>query len=109
MQSHLLRDLLVAAGHQVTTSNDAGLNGEDDDVVMVITSNVADFLELHGDYLARKEDHPGILAVHLNNNPRKDTTAQQIVDAIAHVRDWQAQPWTAADFRTQFVYLNDYQ
>ena len=67
-----LAPALRARGVDVVTAHEAGLTGQDDDVVLahavndgrtVYTFNAGDFSRLHGEYLRQGQDHFGILIV----------------------------------------------
>jgi hypothetical protein len=90
--SHELKRLLIEAGHDVETPADVHppLTGEDDSVHftharatgrIIITLNARDFKEIHD----KVPDHPGILVVYQDNNPAKDTSCREIVQAIANL------------------------
>ena len=85
-----LVDALRAAGHRVIIPVEVGLRGEDDDVhfnksrelgAQVVTRNARDFAAL----IAADSAHPGILAVYLDNDPKRDMTIAEIVRAIANL------------------------
>jgi len=82
--------LLLRAGHDVETPADVHppLTGEDDAAHFahakavgraILTLNPRDFKELHN----QDTDHPGILSVYQDNDPSKDMSHRQIVQAIA--------------------------
>lgn len=82
--------LLEAASHQVTTPRQAGTTGMDDDVhfryaadhsLILVTKNPDDFLELH----QQNTQHSGILLVYQDNNPDRDMSHAEIVQAIANL------------------------
>jgi len=90
--SHELKRLLLAAGHDVAVPADAQppLTGADDAVHfaharatgrVILTLNPRDFKDLHD----QEPDHPGILAVCQDNDPTKDMSYRQIVQAIANL------------------------
>lgn len=90
--SRSLCDLLRGAGHTVVTSADAGLRGEDDEVhfdyairerFALVTYNAKDFQTLARLRREAGDDHPGVIAIYQDNNPRRDMTDQDIVAAIA--------------------------
>lgn len=66
---------------------------------VILTYNPADFLHLHN--LA--SDHPGILAVYQDNDPSKDMTYADIVQAIANLEN------TTTTVAGGFWVLNAYQ
>jgi predicted nuclease of predicted toxin-antitoxin system len=109
--SHSLARLLRQAGHTVTTPADAGLTGSDDDVhfayavhqgLIVLTKNPADFHDLH----ELNENHPGILAVHQDNDVSKDMSDPEIVQAIASLEAVYAQ--TNTPLANEFHDLNQW-
>jgi predicted nuclease of predicted toxin-antitoxin system len=82
--------LLQAAGHQVTTPQQAGIAGRDDEVhlayafangLVLVTKNPDDFLELHH----KNRQHAGILLVYQDNNPDRDMSHADIVRAITNL------------------------
>ena len=91
--NRLLVDALTAAGHDVQTVSQVNLMSRADDVVfthaiaenrIVITSNCGDFIELSDARIAAKEHHPGVLLVFQYNNPNKDMSVPEIIEAIAN-------------------------
>src|SRR5207302_554368 len=88
--SNLLADLLRLAGHRAVRPADFGLDGADDDVHLafaakdgfaIITKNPADFENLH-DF---DPNHAGILAVYRDNDPARDMSDAEIVNAISNL------------------------
>jgi hypothetical protein len=86
------RRLLLEAGHdvQIPADLEPPLTGADDPIHFVyakaagriiLTLNPRDFMELHN----QDPDHPGILAVYQDNNPAKDMSSAQIVQAISNL------------------------
>jgi hypothetical protein len=82
--------LLEAAGHQVTTPQQAGTTGREDKVhfhyasdnrLILITKNPDDFLELH----EKDPDHAGILLLYQDNDPDRDMNHADVVRAIANL------------------------
>jgi hypothetical protein len=74
----------------VTTPQQAGITGRDDDVhfmyaadngLVLLTKNPDDFLELHD----KDNQHPGLLLVYQDNNPDRDMSHTEIVAAIANL------------------------
>jgi hypothetical protein len=107
--SHRLRQLLLEAGYDVETPADVHppLTGADDAVHFVhakaagrtiLTLNPRDFKELHD----RDPDHFGILAVYQDNDPTKDMSYHQIVQAIANLES------TGVTIAREFWSLNRY-
>jgi hypothetical protein len=89
--STLLVQLLRSAGHEVETPSEAIMTGEDDAVQfthavnedrVLLTRNHDDFRNLHNLATALRGNHPGILVVCKENNPRRDLTPRGIVRAI---------------------------
>lgn len=104
-QRRILIQLLRAAGHDVLTVNEAGLNSQDDDIVfsqarqenrIVLTRNVQDFKALHNN----EGRHPGILVEHQNNDPAMNMKIVDIVQAIGNI---EASGWNLTG---QLVALN---
>ena len=90
--SELLADLLRQAGHRVVRPTDASVNleGEDDDIhfafaaannLTVITKNPSDFEHLHD----LDPNHAGVLAVYQDNDPSRDMSDAEIVNAIRNL------------------------
>jgi hypothetical protein len=88
--SHLLRRLLVEAGHTVVIPADVQLSGARDEVhfeyarsrgLILVTRNPKDFLALH----ERTADHAGLLLVYRDNDPTRDMTAPDILRAISNL------------------------
>ena len=82
--------MLRAAGHRVVIPADAGLTGMSDDLhfryaadhsLVLLTKNPRDFVELH----ATNPAHAGILVVYQDNNPERDMTYAEIVQALANL------------------------
>jgi predicted nuclease of predicted toxin-antitoxin system len=91
--SHLAR-LLRHAGHDVQLPSDVGLSGEDDavhltyaakDVRVLLTGNHRDFLNLHNLVMQVRGQHPGILVVRRDNDPKRDLTPTGIVRAVRNL------------------------
>jgi predicted nuclease of predicted toxin-antitoxin system len=89
----LLVDALIAAGHDVQTVNQAGLVSRSDDAVFAhaiaenrvfITSNCGDFTELAQARITANAHHPGVLLVFQYNNPNKDMSVPELIQAIAN-------------------------
>ena len=87
-----MRRRLSAAGHDVETPGDARswLSGADDRAHFMhakaagrtlLTLNARDFKELHD----RDPVHAGILAVYQDNDPARDMSYRDIVQAIANL------------------------
>lgn len=90
--SHLLRRLLIEAGHdvQVPADLDPPLTGAADAVHfayakandrVILTFNPRDFLDLHEE----DSNHPGILTVYQDNDPTKDMSYREMVKAISNL------------------------
>ncbi len=90
--SRELKRLLVEAGHNVQTPDDVkpSLAGEDDAVHfahvkmagrVILTYNSKDFKALHD----ADPNHAGILAIYQDNDPTRDMTYRQIVQAIGNL------------------------
>jgi hypothetical protein len=109
--SHILRDLLTQAGHQVVVPADAGLAGEDDPThfayavahgLILLTKNPRDFVLLHEACLAQQQHHPGLFVVYQDNDRSRDMKAADIVRSVANVESL-GQPLADA-----LVVLNEY-
>jgi len=90
--SYELRRLLLEAGHDVEVPADVRppLTGADDAVHLahaqhaqraILTFNPRDFKELHD----QNPDHAGILVVYQDNDPIRDMSYRQIVQAIVNL------------------------
>jgi predicted nuclease of predicted toxin-antitoxin system len=90
--SHELRRLLIEAGHDVRIPADVRppLTGQHDQQHfayanssgrVLLTKNPRDFREFH----RRFTGHPGILAVYQDNDPNRDMSQREIVQAIANL------------------------
>lgn len=84
--------LLEAANHEVTTPQQAGTTGREDEVhfryavensLILITKNPDDFLELH----EKNSQHAGILLVYQDNDPDRDMCHAEVVKAIANMEE----------------------
>ncbi len=92
--SHKLKQLLAEAGHDVQVPADVfpPLTGAEDPVHFaharasgraIITLNARDFKEIHDHNL----DHFGILIVYQDNDPTRDMSYSEIVQAIANLEN----------------------
>ncbi len=92
--SRKLRQLLVEAGHDVEVPADVfpPLTGANDPIHfahakaagrVIITLNARDFKEIHN----HDPDHSGILIVYQDNDPSKDMSYDEIVQAIANLEN----------------------
>jgi predicted nuclease of predicted toxin-antitoxin system len=92
-------DVIVASGDPaLEVLNDADLLREAtrQDRVLV-TFNVADFVELARECAHRNEDHMGIIVIHARTYPRKGVGAiAKALDSLLHSHD---------DFTNVFLYL----
>jgi len=86
--------LLTQAGHDVVRPADVGLPGEDDPVHLAyaaqegrvfLSGNHRDFLNLHNLVARTHGQHPGILIVRRDNDPKRDLTPAGIVRAIRNL------------------------
>lgn len=82
--------LLEQAGHHVITPAHAALTGQADAVhlhyaaahgLVLLTKNPDDFVELH----EADADHAGILLIYQDNDPDRDMSNAEIVQAIANL------------------------
>lgn len=98
--SHRLAQLLMQAGHEVTTPVQAGISKRADPVhfdfavaqgLILVTKNPLDFFRLH----QSKQIHPGILAIYQDNDPHRDMNYGEIVDAIGRLEQTYAQSETS--------------
>jgi predicted nuclease of predicted toxin-antitoxin system len=92
MSSRRLATHLRAAGHDVTTADDAGLVSVTDPRVLiraiadgrpVLTRDYEDFADLHDLLQAAGGHHPGLLIVRFDNDPRHNLTDRGIASALA--------------------------
>lgn len=106
-QARQLILLLRNAGHDVQTVSEANLTDQSDPSVLaharhesrlVLTRNCGDFQALH----RSGPPHPGILGVFQYNNPEKDMSYADIVQAIANLT---TSGWI---FAGEFVVLNQW-
>ncbi len=92
-------DVIVASGDPALEAiSDADLLREAtrQDRVLV-TFNIADFVELARDNAHRNEDHKGIIVIHARTYPRKGVGAiARALDSLLHSHD---------DFTNAFLYL----
>lgn len=88
--SKQLTGMLRAAGHDVLTPVEAGTLGLPDrehllravsDGRILITHNCSDFEQLHGEF----GRHPGIVAVYQDNDPQRDMSYGDIVNALSNL------------------------
>jgi hypothetical protein len=86
----ILVNLLLQAGHDVLTVNEAELSGQSDRTVfkyassqgrLVLTRNYDDFQALHEE----NPIHPGILVIYGDANYAKDMNFKDIIRAIANL------------------------
>ena len=94
-QRRILIQLLRAAGHDVLTVNESGLNSQEDSIVfslarqenrVVLTRNVQDFKALHN----TKSRHPGILVEYQNADT---ATNMKIIDIVQAIGNIEASGW----------------
>jgi len=92
--SRQLSQVLRNAGHHVSTPADLGTFGAPDPVHLTrairddrvfLTRNARDFTLLHDLVRASGGGHPGILLLHLDNDPTRDLTPRGIATAIARI------------------------
>jgi predicted nuclease of predicted toxin-antitoxin system len=104
-QAKQLVTLLRGARHDVLTINEANMAGSSDSDVLayaqqqnrtLLTRNCNDFYELHQSI----SQHPGILAIYQDADPRKNMSYQAIVKAVANLQA------TGIDLANQFIVLN---
>src|SRR5437588_610232 len=90
MNSPLLAVLLRRAGHEVIPPSDAGTAGIADarhfihalhHALVVLTRDHQDFEDLHWVVRASHGQHPGILAVRMENDSKRDMKDRDIVRA----------------------------
>lgn len=107
-QGRILVSKLRSDGHDVLTVGEAGLRGEDDRTVFqvaqeceraTLTHNCRDFLTLAAEHTGQ---HFGILLVYQENDPLRDMSADEIVNAISNLER------TGIDLRGQTIALNHY-
>jgi predicted nuclease of predicted toxin-antitoxin system len=106
-QAKVLVKVLVDAGHDVLTVNEAGISGVPDEKVLdyarecnrvILTRNCSDFRELH----QLNAMHPGILSVYQEADRSKNMNYQSIVTAIHNLIE------AKLDVSGQFVILNQW-
>ena len=104
-QAKLLVTLLLQAGHDVLTVNDADLSGQADSIVfnyackegrLVLTRNYDDFQALH----KANSLHPGILVVYHDDDYSKNMSHQEIVKALSNLET------AKIPLANQFIALN---
>jgi len=87
----LLARLLRQEGHDVQLPTDVRLSGEDDAVHLthtakedrvLLTGNHRDFLKLHNLVIQVNGQHPSILVVRRDNDPKRDLSPAGVVRAI---------------------------
>ena len=107
-QGNILVRLLRAAGHDVETVTEIGINGQDDPTVLayakrtervLLTRNGKDFLLLH----QADNKHSGILIEHQDADPAKNMTYPQIAAAIGKI---EASGWR---FQGEVISINAWQ
>ena len=85
---------LAHAGHDVVSTTDLALDGQPDEVVfeaaraaerVLLTKNVADYVELQTASLERGQHGPGVLAIHESGDPGKNMSYPDVVRAIANI------------------------
>jgi len=90
--SRQLATILRKGGHDVSTPTDLGISGAPDAVHLtrairdgrvLHTRNARDFTLLHDLVRASGGSHPGIMLLHLDNDPTRDLTPRGIATAIA--------------------------
>jgi predicted nuclease of predicted toxin-antitoxin system len=93
--SRQLLAILRKGGHDVVTPTDLGIRGAPDpvhltraiqDARVLLTRNARDFSLLHDLVHASGGSHPGIMLVHLENDPTRDLTPRGIATAIANLQ-----------------------
>jgi predicted nuclease of predicted toxin-antitoxin system len=86
--------LLRKAGHQVTVPSDVGTTGVSDvrhflhavtNGLLVLTKDHNDFADLHAVVQATHGQHPGILAIRLDNDASRDMKDRDTVRAIGNL------------------------
>jgi Domain of unknown function (DUF5615) len=86
-----LAKLLRNAGHDVAMPQALGISGQAGpvhlthailDTRVLLSKNYRDFEYLHNLIIVAKGDHPGILVVRQDNDPKRDLTPRGIVRAI---------------------------
>src|SRR6266446_1520785 len=94
MSKALLVTLLRKAGHQVTVPSDVGTAGVADarhllyavtHALLVLTKDHNDFEDLHLVVQATHGQHPGILAICLDDDASRDMKDRDIVRAIGNL------------------------
>lgn len=106
-QAKYLVNLLRAAGHDVVTVKEAGLDSRPDIVILdyarqelrvLLTRNCEDFQELH----LVNSVHPGILAIYRDSASSRNMSYQAIVKAVSNLEA------ANCELGNQFVILNQW-
>jgi predicted nuclease of predicted toxin-antitoxin system len=110
-QAKILVAGLRAAGHDVLTASEDGLESASDaDVVefaksaerIVLTRNCTDFVEIH----SMKPDHAGIICIFMSANSNKDMSYYDIVNAVGNIDTFAGKVnWVLAG---EFISLNSW-
>ncbi len=104
-----LAALLTKAGHGVVRPADVGLTSATDirhlehavrESLVVLTADRRDFPDLHRLIMTTGGNHPGILIVRYDNDPKRDMKAQHIVRAIRNLEQ------AGFDTTSQLIILN---
>lgn len=91
MSSHRLAAQLRAAGHDIVLAQDVGLQSASDARVLtwavgpgllVLTRDHEDYTDLHQLVQAVSGQHPGILVVRFDNDPRHNLSERGIATAL---------------------------
>ena len=86
--------LLRQGRHEVISPRDVGTRGVADNEHMryavahglvLLTANAEDFVSLHAEWRAQRQEHNGILIVYRENNPVRDMSFEQIATAVTQV------------------------
>ena len=85
---------LQRVGHTVVLPTDVGRAGAPDaqhfaeavrQEASLLTRNYQDFIDLHDLILAAGGQHPGLLLIYLENDPRRDLTPRGIAAAVSRL------------------------
>jgi predicted nuclease of predicted toxin-antitoxin system len=94
LDSNTLITLLQRAGHEVVSPRAVGTRGVADKehlyyaaahALVLLTANARDFIDLHEEWRGQQQEHHGMLIVYRENNPTRDMSLQQIVQAVTQI------------------------
>ena len=94
LDAHARISILQEEGHEVRSPRTVAMRGAEDAAhreyaatqqCAVVTAHARDFLTLHQTWQEEGQQHAGMLALHRENNPRRDRTYAQIAHAISRL------------------------